>query len=126
MQFAAKKNDKLLSQALAVCIGGYIFSSLFVTLEYETFYMLLGLARTSVNGKISKGLLHERDLKLIGMIAIVWIMIVYIGVIFIKSYFSEAATNSTVACAICDRLVHNGYRITLKGESMRKMKNKLT
>ena len=35
-------------------------------------------------------------------------------------------TNLTVADAICDRLVHNGYRITLKGESMRKMKNNLT
>jgi len=41
-------------------------------------------------------------------------------------HWHELITNSTVADAICDRLVHNGYRITLKGESMRKMKNKLT
>jgi hypothetical protein len=34
--------------------------------------------------------------------------------------------NSTVADAICDRLVYNGYRITLKGESMRKTKIRLT
>jgi DNA replication protein DnaC len=41
-------------------------------------------------------------------------------------HWHELITNATVADAICDRLVHNGYRITLKGESMRKMKNKLT
>jgi hypothetical protein len=34
-------------------------------------------------------------------------------------------TNATVADAICDRLVHNGYRITLKGESMRETKIRL-
>ncbi len=87
MQLAVNKKDKLLSQALAVCIGGYIFSSLFVTLEYETYYMLLGLARTSVNGKISKALLHERDLKIIGLIAIAWIAMVYIGVNIYKVLF---------------------------------------
>jgi DNA replication protein DnaC len=37
-------------------------------------------------------------------------------------HWHELITNSTVADAICDRLVHNGYRITLKGESMRKLK----
>jgi DNA replication protein DnaC len=41
-------------------------------------------------------------------------------------HWHELITNATVADAICDRLVHNGYRITLKGESMRKTKNKLT
>jgi DNA replication protein DnaC len=41
-------------------------------------------------------------------------------------HWHELITNSTVADAISDRLVHNGYRITLKGESMRKIKNKLT
>ena len=41
-------------------------------------------------------------------------------------HWHELITNATVADAICDRLVHNGYRITLKGESMRKLKNQLT
>jgi DNA replication protein DnaC len=41
-------------------------------------------------------------------------------------HWHELITNSTVADAICDRLVHNAYRITLKGESMRKLKNRLT
>jgi DNA replication protein DnaC len=38
----------------------------------------------------------------------------------------ELITNSTVADAIRDRLIHNAHRITLKGESMRKTKNRLT
>ena len=31
----------------------------------------------------------------------------------------------TLADAILDRLIHNGYRLALKGESMRKHKNAL-
>jgi DNA replication protein DnaC len=41
-------------------------------------------------------------------------------------HWHELITNATVADAICDRLVHNAYRITLKGESMRKTKIRLT
>jgi len=39
-----------------------------------------------------------------------------------SDHWHELITNSTVADAICDRLVHNAYRITLKGDSMRKIK----
>ena len=35
----------------------------------------------------------------------------------------EVIGNPTLADAIMDRLVHNAYQITLKGESMRKQKN---
>jgi DNA replication protein DnaC len=41
-------------------------------------------------------------------------------------HWHELITNSTVADAICDRLVHNAHRINLKGDSMRKTKNRLT
>jgi len=41
-------------------------------------------------------------------------------------HWHELITNATVADAICDRLVHNAHRITLKGDSMRKTKNRLT
>ena len=34
--------------------------------------------------------------------------------------------NPTIADAIMDRLVHNAYKINLKGESMRKSKNVLS
>jgi DNA replication protein DnaC len=41
-------------------------------------------------------------------------------------HWHEIIGNPTLADAIFDRLVHNSYRINLKGESMRKKKSKLT
>ncbi len=39
-------------------------------------------------------------------------------------HWHEAIGNPTLADAILDRLVHNAYQINLKGESMRKKKNR--
>jgi DNA replication protein DnaC len=36
-------------------------------------------------------------------------------------HWHETITNSTIADAILDRVVHNSYRVTLKGDTMRKM-----
>jgi DNA replication protein DnaC len=41
-------------------------------------------------------------------------------------HWHELMTNPTLADAILDRLIHNSYKINLKGESMRKRKSKLT
>lgn len=41
-------------------------------------------------------------------------------------HWHDVIANKTLADAICDRLIHNAYRINLKGESMRKIKNRLT
>ena len=41
-------------------------------------------------------------------------------------HWHEIIGNPTLADAILDRLVHNAYRINLKGDSMRKKKSKLT
>jgi DNA replication protein DnaC len=41
-------------------------------------------------------------------------------------HWHEIIGNPTLADAILDRLVHNAYKINLKGESMRKKKSKLT
>jgi len=38
------------------------------------------------------------------------------------SQWHEMIANPTVADAICDRLIHNAYKIALKGESLRKSK----
>ena len=35
----------------------------------------------------------------------------------------DAIGNTTIADAILDRLLHNAYRIEIKGESMRKLQN---
>jgi DNA replication protein DnaC len=41
-------------------------------------------------------------------------------------HWHEIIANPTLADAILDRLIHNAYRINLKGESMRKKKTNLT
>jgi len=41
-------------------------------------------------------------------------------------HWHEIIADPTLADAILDRLIHNAYRITLKGESMRKKKTQLT
>lgn len=41
-------------------------------------------------------------------------------------HWHEAIGNPTLADAILDRLIHNAYKITLKGESMRKQRATLT
>jgi DNA replication protein DnaC len=38
-------------------------------------------------------------------------------------HWHEIVGNPTIADAILDQLIHNAYRINLKGESMRKKKN---
>ena len=42
------------------------------------------------------------------------------------THWHELMDNPTVADAILDRLIHNAYKINLKGESMRKKKSSLT
>jgi len=42
------------------------------------------------------------------------------------SKWYDAIGDPTLADAILDRLVHNAYKVILKGESMRKTRSKLT
>jgi DNA replication protein DnaC len=43
-----------------------------------------------------------------------------------SEHWHELMANPTLADAILDRIIHNAYKINLKGESMRKKKSKLT
>ena len=45
---------------------------------------------------------------------------------FPVDHWHELIEDPTLADAILDRIIHNAYKITLKGESMRKKKSKLT
>jgi len=41
-------------------------------------------------------------------------------------HWHDLIEDPTLADAILDRLIHNAYKINLKGDSMRKTKSKLT
>jgi hypothetical protein len=72
--------------ALFIAIVGYINSSMFVTLEYETFYVLLALAGAGARNLPldEKPLIRKKDLKLIAAASLVFLLIVYVGVNIFK------------------------------------------
>jgi O-antigen ligase len=62
--------------ALALSIAGYLISSLFVTLEYETQYYLLALAAAAGRHAPSPPTFERRDLLLVlGMAALFFVVI---------------------------------------------------
>jgi len=67
--------EKSYSMALAISIIGYIASSMFVTLEYETFYFLLGLAAALgvISGKDID--FTQRDFNIAAGIVFGWILL---------------------------------------------------
>jgi O-antigen ligase len=54
--------------ALGLSVAGYLLSSMFVTLEYETFYFLLGLTAASGNSVSVRPSFTEQDLWRMGAI----------------------------------------------------------
>jgi len=53
------------TRALMLSLGGYLVSAMFVTLEYETFYFLLALARGVGEGLEAPPRFEARDAKII-------------------------------------------------------------
>ncbi len=68
--------DKAYATALALIIFGYVLSALFVTLEYETFYFLLGLCAVVGNNLKEKVCFTRRDLAITALVPFVWILFV--------------------------------------------------
>lgn len=62
--------------ALALSIAGYLVSSFFVTLEYETQYYLLALAAAAGRHAPSPPKFHARDIKLLVGAAILYFLII--------------------------------------------------
>jgi O-antigen ligase len=61
--------DRAYARSVALSVAGYVVSSMFVTLEYETFYFLLALAAASGNGLEEPARFRDRDALI--MLAIV-------------------------------------------------------
>lgn len=82
-----EEKEKKLALALMISIAGYIVSSLFVTLEYETFYMILGLSRVASNQMEVEETFDRRDIRNILVIAVGWVFVVYVMVNLYKILF---------------------------------------
>lgn len=70
--------------ALGLCVIGYLMSAMFVTLEYETFYFLLGLCAVPGRALEEPPKFGQRDFMLVGAATIGWFIIVKL---FVMIYF---------------------------------------
>ena len=77
-------NSISLANALNICLIGYIVSSMFVTLEYEILYFLIGL--TSVLGNIQNKeiKIDHREIVMISGVCIVFVVVLKI---FVNLYY---------------------------------------
>jgi O-antigen ligase len=68
--------ERELILSLGLCIIGYLISSLFVTLEYETLYFLLGLTAAVGSWTTQPASPTLRDVRIIGCIAVALIVLI--------------------------------------------------
>jgi O-antigen ligase len=85
IRFEADAVDRSYVTVLALSIIGYIISSLFVTLEYETFYFLLAMA-AAIGYRVPQPVVFtRRDFGALMAIAIGWV----VGIkLFVMAYFA--------------------------------------
>ena len=81
---AVTEPDKQFMGALFIAIAGYLVSGMFVTLEYETFYVLMALASVAGRKLETQIIFAKRDLKIVAVASIAWIAIVYCMINFYK------------------------------------------
>ena len=68
--------ERELLVGLGICIIGYVVSSLFVTLEYETWYFVLALAAAIGNWSASTPIVTRRDLGVVGAITVGYVALI--------------------------------------------------
>ena len=68
--------DKAYATALALIIFGYVLSAMFVTLEYETLYFLIGLCAVVANNLKDEVRYTRRDFAITALVPLVWILFV--------------------------------------------------
>jgi O-antigen ligase len=76
-----KPEEKTFCAALILSVIGYLISALFVTLEYETFYLLLAICAVIARCVPTPVHLGMRDYCHIGAIVVAWVVILQIFVI---------------------------------------------
>lgn len=76
--------DRNCATTLFLIIVGYLLSAMFVTLEYETLYMLLGLC-AAVGNRLSEPVRFEkRDFKIMAGVTVSWVLLIKV---FVNIYF---------------------------------------
>jgi O-antigen ligase len=78
------ERDKAYAIALGLSVLGYIASSMFVTLEYETLYFLLGLCAAAGFRLKQPNLFTERDFWAVSTITVGWAIFIKL---FVMLYF---------------------------------------
>ena len=81
---ATQRRTKSLLVAIGLSLAGYLISSMFVTLEYATFYLLLGLCAAAAMATGQRLMLTRKDLRnILGLMA-VWLVLLKA---FVMSYY---------------------------------------
>jgi len=78
MKQESPSSNSLLAKGLFLAIAGYVVSSMFVTLEYETYYILLALGGVLGRGLKEPSRLTIRDIIIIGLACVGWVAVVYV------------------------------------------------
>jgi O-antigen ligase len=81
LKTAEQHEEKTFCTALILSIVGYLISAMFVTLEYETFYILLAVCAIVARCAPTAVELGIRDYFHIGAMVVVWIVVLQIFVI---------------------------------------------
>jgi O-antigen ligase len=68
------ENSRSYAMALGLSVAGYLISSVFVTLEYETLYFLVGLCAAVGFMLKEPPSFTERDFRFIGFISVGWVL----------------------------------------------------
>jgi O-antigen ligase len=76
---------KSVAAAALIALGGYVVSSMFVTLEYETFYLLLALCAAAGMAAGEPIRLSRRDARNVLAIVACWFVLLKV---FVMSYFA--------------------------------------
>jgi O-antigen ligase len=78
MRQESSSSNELLAKGLFIAIAGYVVSSMFVTLEYETYYILLALGGVLGRNLKEPNRLTIRDITMIGFACVSWAAVVYV------------------------------------------------
>jgi hypothetical protein len=76
LKFETNEVNRSYVTALGLSVVGYLISSMFVTLEYETYYFLLGLCSVAGKQLAEKIEFTWRDFRIIGSICIGWVLFI--------------------------------------------------